>query len=529
LPSAKVQELQENAWLQLQQDVLMMQQANKYNLSSTDDELYMFLRSSPPVELRQATFFQTNGQFDAQKYMSALADPNYASLWNQFEPLIREQIKKQKLYSLIVQTAHITENEVRNSFIDANEKLKVGMINVPKTKFSTPKPEFTDEEVIEYFQNNRDNYKLNERANGKYVFFDKVVTERDLEISQQKINEIYDSLIAGSDFEEFARIYSQDGSASKGGDLGWFEQGQMVKEFDSAVFSMNKGDLSSPIKTQFGYHIIKLHDTKKEDNINKALASHILIKSEVTSESLDTYYNTLEDFRITAFDIGFEQAAAQYELTIKDIKPVEKNKNNTVIGNDRASKDFLFNSKEDEISPIFESSRQMYVLQAKGILEPGLAAFEDVKITVRRDLTNEIIQNICKDTATIIFADIEQGVEISKAAKNHAMTYEILAEINRNSTVKGLGRNPIALANAFSLKEINDVSEPYTYANGSVMFKLLEKFSPDLTEFTEKRDSIKTSILNTRQQQLFNDWYTKLVEESDIISNIGNRFSESGI
>lgn len=537
LPDTKVRELQQSAWQQIKQDVLMIQQAEEYNLTSTDDEIYFYLRSSPPAELRQAQYFQTNGQFDAQKYLSALADPNYAGLWNQFEPVIREQIRKKKLYSTIVQTVHVTDNEVRNIFIETNEKIKVGMINIPGSRYSANIPKFTDEEISAYFDKNQSNYQLEERGTGKIVVIDKVVTDNDWQIIEDQIFKIYDTVNNGADFAEYARLYSQDGSASKGGDLGWFSQGQMVAAFDSVVFSLNKGEISKPVKTQFGFHVIKLFDTKEEmiakpgetkkEKVKRALASHILIKAEITQQSMEAYFNQIENFRDLALEKGFEEAAAQTGMEIKNIRGTEKNTPLPFIGREQRANDFLFQDELNQISPVWENSNLIFVLQNTAILPAGLAPFEDVKSAVSRDLNNETIQQICDDTAKAIYDDIQIGTDISKAAKKFGFEYEELQDITRTSTIKGLGRNVIALASAFALKDVNQISEPVSIRNGALIFKLLDRISPDLSEFATQRDSLRTNLVNTRQQKLFNDWYLQLVENSEIISNIEERYSSS--
>ncbi|MFQ6009392.1 MAG: peptidylprolyl isomerase [Candidatus Zixiibacteriota bacterium] len=328
LPEAKVREIQEKAWKQLLHDHLIMQQVAKYSLIATDEEVYSFLRYNPPPELQQVSYFQTDGKFDYQKYFNAMADPQASGFWAQIEPFARESVLKQKLQELIVQTAHVTEAEVKEFYLADNEKIKVGIVNVGYERFSRPPPKSTEEELLQFYTEHKDDYPIEERAALNIALIEKKPSPRDWELSYNKAMAIYDSIRAGADFGEMALRYSDDVvSAKDSGDLGWFPRGQMVEEFDRRVFSMKEDQLAEPIRTQFGWHIIKLHGFKEEMDIprgktkkelvKKAHASHILIKTVPSQETLDKAYRQLEEFQIAAKKNGFFKAAQDLNMPIK--------------------------------------------------------------------------------------------------------------------------------------------------------------------------------------------------------------------
>ena len=533
LPDSRIKELQSAAWNQLQQEVLLNQQIEKYDITTSDDEYYMYLRMAPPQELRDYQYFQTNGQFDPQKYINALADPNYATLWNQYEPIARNQIKQQKLYSSVVQTAHVTENEIRDAFLESVEKVKVGVVTVGQDRFFSSVIKFTDEEQLEYFNNNRDNFTTEEKASLDVVTFSKEPVEDDWGFLLRRMTQIYDTINAGADFVEMAQIYSQDGSAQNGGDLNWFNQGQMVTPFDDKVFSMKKGELSEPVKTRFGYHIIKLHDTKEEydDNqkkkIKKAHASHILLKIEASAERIDNQYSQLEDLYELAQLVGFDSAASELDLTIQQTGYYIKGQAIKHLGIDATPfTSFTFSKEIEQFSRVLETNTTMAVIRIVDKLPAGLAEYEDVEQKVFNEMKFNVIDQLCNDTALAIYNEIQKGSSIEKAAKKFGAEYEELKEISRTSYVPKVNNDPQAIAVAFALKEINDISEPVYYQQrGSAIFKLLSKTTPDLTEFTSKRDSVKVTLMNSKQQQIFSRWYNNLVETSEIINNTGERFN----
>ncbi|MEW5995174.1 MAG: peptidylprolyl isomerase, partial [Candidatus Zixiibacteriota bacterium] len=265
LPEAKIREIHDRAWRQLLHDYLLLQKARQYGLTVTDDEVYTFLRSNPPPELQQAPYFQTDGQFDYQKYFAAMTDPQTADFWRGMEPFARESVLKQKMQLMILSAAHVTEEEIKDFYLSENEKIKVGVVNVEFKRFTNPSPHFTEEDRRAYFEEHRDDYRINERAALNLAIIEKKPEPLDWERTYHKAKALYDSVQAGADFADLAVRYSEDpGSVKDGGDLGWFPRGQMVEEFDRMVFNMQPGQVSEPVRSEFGWHIIKLHDRKEE-------------------------------------------------------------------------------------------------------------------------------------------------------------------------------------------------------------------------------------------------------------------------
>ncbi len=524
ITDAKRNELYETAWSQIQYERLLGQEIAKHNITVSDDELYNFLKYSPPQDFRQSANFQTNGQFDYQKYINALADPNFASVWANYDPYFRNEIKKMKLQEMIVQAAHVTEDEVKDYFISLNEKIKVGMINVGYGPFSRIDLTSTDEEYKEYYNTHKNEYTLEERAVIKLVYIDKKPSQADWDDGHVQINLIADTIAAGADFAEMAKIYSQDNSAAAGGDLGWFPKGQMVPEFDKMVFSMKKGDVSPPVKTQFGWHIIKNFGFKEVTEggktVKKVKASHILIKVVPSQETLDIANRRLSQFRTDAAELGFEKAAAQNDLTPYKTKPFERGANIQFLGRDKSADDFAFESELDAISQVLENASKQFVIQLVEKLPAGLAPYDVCERKVKLDVRKFKIQTMCSDTAAAIWADIQNGVSFKKAAKKHNFEYEETKEFARGDYVKGLSNSPIALGAAFALENVGDMSGPIDYNQGTIIFKLLKKSSVDLNEFTAQKDSLTNVILVNKQQELFGRWYENLIKSSEIINNI---------
>ncbi len=530
LPDAQVKQIQQDAWNQILQDRLIMQQVAKHKLTVTEEELYGYLRMSPPQELQQTQYFQTEGKFDYQKYVNAMADPQMAPYWSSLEPHIRNEILKLKLQEAVVQAAHITEAEVRDHFIVSTERIKAGMINVTYARFSRPPPKFTDEENRAYFAEHKDEYTVADRAALSLVKIEKKPSPLDWERVYIRSKQIYDSLVAGADFAEMAGFYSEDGSGKDGGDLGWFAQGRMVPEFDELSFSMKEGELSEPLRTQFGWHILKHHGYKEEmedvagkekkEKVKKAHVSHILLKVATSEETLDRSFNTLNEFQAAARDQGFAEAAKSMNLVVEETGLFVRNGNILYLGADRATSDFAFENKIADISEVMENATDLFVIRLDERRPAGPATYEDMGEKVKMDIVKSAVAQMCRDTANAIWAELQSGANPRDAAKKFDAEYSVPEEFRRDSYIKGYGRGPSGIGAVFSLTEPGQWTGPVDHDKGTVMFELIGRKSADISEFTEQRDSLRTILLQNKQQQCYGRWYQHLVETSDIENNV---------
>jgi len=510
LTDDKVYEIRQTAWAQLLADRLLMQQIQKYDIIVTDDELYQYLRVSPPVDFQQMSAFQTDGQFDYQKYLSTMTDPQAAGFWRSIEPSVRADIAKLKLQEMIVQAAYVSEAEI----------IKIGIVNVTQNQYRNLIGEPTEEELRNYYDNNNDLFYSEKRAKLDYVIINNQPTDYDWDITYNNIKVIYDSIVAGADFAEMARNYSEDGTAVDGGDLGYFKKGQMVPEFDSLSFSLKKDDITEPFKTRFGWHIIKHHGFRTKDKEKEAHVSHILLKVYASQKTLDEFHNTLEEFRIAAKELGFDTAAGNMELEVRSTRPFTEKTPILEFREDEALKKFAFEAEIGTITDVRSNTRSYYVARVAEHIPAGTMDFEEVQNQVKTFLNSEKLTQLCHDTAQTIYDEILNGTKIEKASKNHGIEYEKTDEITRNSYIKGLGKDPIAVGAAFALEEKGSLSKPVDYGRGTAIFKLLERTPADLTEYNEIHDSLSNVVLYNKRQEMYTQWYTGLVNNSEIVNNI---------
>lgn len=164
--------------------------------------------------------------------------------------LINELVNQELFYLNAVEGGLDQEED----FIVQLEKIKKQVLIQYSVNKLFSDIEIKDEDINEYYLNHQQEFKTPERVRASHILVD----------SEDDANDILEQLKKGMSFEEAARKYSNCPSKENGGDLGEFTKGQMVQEFEDAVFSMEEGQISEPVKTQFGYHIINLISRKEE-------------------------------------------------------------------------------------------------------------------------------------------------------------------------------------------------------------------------------------------------------------------------
>lgn len=526
LSVSELSQMRQQAWDNLVADYLMGREMEKRNVQVTDQEFYQYLKYQPPQELQKSEAFMTDGKFDYQKYIAALADPRYGSFWAQVESAYRPQLRKLKLQDMIASTARVDENEIRDYYLDSNEKIVLSYVFSPVQEFAKGEVQATEDQLKEYYEAHKDDYKVDERANLEYVSFSKDPTEKDWALIKLDADEIKRMLDEGDDFEELAKAYSEDNTAQNGGDLGWFGRGRMVPEFDSAAFALKPGEISDPVRTKFGWHIIQTLEKKKDKDGEQVHARHILLKIKASSETVDLAFNSANALIADIGGSDLDAAAANLGDTVDTTGFFTENKAVPGIGYNRTITHFAFNQPVGSISPVIETDAQVMVAKIIERKPAGIASFDEVKGQVLTDFTDYLAKQKCQADINKIWADVQNnGNSLTKAAG--ASGYEIRTSrpITRMDYLIGVGGDPHIIGAAFALKNPGDMTGPIEYLKGWAILKLDERQSADLSKYNEVRDSLAQVILQNKQNTVVNDWYVDMLKNAHIQNYVEDYFA----
>lgn len=329
--------------------------------------------------------------------------------------------------------------------------------------------------------------------------------------------QVYNQLISGANFEDVAKEVSQDpSSAVSGGDLGWFGKGQMVREFENAAFNGKIGEIQKPVKSQFGWHIIKV--TGKSNN--NFVLEKIVNKIEPSPTTLDRIFQDAGDFAYLAEEDGFDQIASQLGYDVVETTFFnEEARSVPGLGSNKALIVFTFDNSVGTISPVFRVPSGYAVAAVSEIKKGSYKPLEEVKASIdgivkrekKKDKSLEIARQIKNKIGDS--GNFELAKEIDPAAKTGSVQNFTTA-----GTVATLGREFSFAETAFNL-EPNKISEALLGNRGSFIIKVTRKDAFDSTAYSLQRTSLRDNLLNQKKNKMFSQWLQKLKEDAAIVDN----------
>jgi len=519
----QIRRARDTAWDNMLQDVLVSQEVKRLNISASDEEVMYHLENNPPPFLQQNPSFQTDGVFDWDKYRTALASPQ-GDEWLPIEAFMKNTyVPNFKLQKLLDESIIITERNIKNEFIKRNVNYTISGIHITSGKVPVEESEPSDSEIREEYNKSKSDFKHDELRSVSYVSWKKEPAKND-SISVQKLaTAIYERAKEGEEFATLANEYSVDpgNQGTKGGDLGWFGKGQMVKEFEKAAFTAKKGEIIEPVKSNFGYHIIYVRDKKVENGEEKVLASHILLKIEISSTTLSNLKRDATLFSYDAQDNGFSSAVSEHNLDIGNHKKMnEEGFSIKGLGGLRAGVRFAFNSKVGDVSDILENDQYFSVFTLDTIIAPGFKSYEEVQAQIKSTLKKTKVMAATLDEAnklllTISGKDmklddaIDEDSELDAIKNESKQLVQGFTSIGRSNYVTG----------ALLAAKPGEILGPLETGRGHAIIELKEISVFDSTEYGVQKESLRKTIFNQKQNQFFQAWLDDLKENAEIVDN----------
>jgi len=218
-------------------------------------------------------------------------------------------------------------------------------------------------------------------------------TDAEIEEIRKKAEDILKQAKKGANFADLAKKYSEDpGSKDKGGDLGFIVQGQTVPEFEKTAFGLDKGQISDLVKTQYGFHIIKVLEkesahTKLFDEVKDSLRAPLML-GEADKEASDTADKISAEVHRTT-KVSLDDLAAQFHLNLAETRPVAATDQLLELGNSKEVKDAIFSLKLGEVSSPIRTDRGYVILSIKDIQPSHQGTLEEVRDRVVSDIQKE--------------------------------------------------------------------------------------------------------------------------------------------
>ena len=514
----QLRQIENNIFEGLIQQRLMSKIVQKIDLHATDEEILQEIYNHPPEFLQSNEAFRdSTGAFDMNKYQEALNNP--AANWAPVENYMRMSLPLQKLDNLLRLTMVVTDDEARLEYIRSNIQVKINYIFYNASDFSASTPEPTEEEISAYYSEHIEDYRVAEKRVLDYIMFELKPSAADSESVRDQAQELLEEAQSGADFEMLARVHSQDeGSAEQGGDLGFFGKGQMVKPFEDAAFSAKIGEIVGPVESQFGVHIIKVEDRKREDGEWKVKARHILLKFETSPATREMERDEANYLAIRAQEkdstlAQIAESREDYEL--QTTQPFEKEGFIPGIGMERRVNAFAFGSQVGDISDVIYTEQGFLVASLAEIIKAHTSPLEEVKAQIVNQLKADKRMELARVQCEAAFEKVKDNIPLDEVAQADSLEVTDTDYFNASAAVPGVGREPRLTGMALRM-DIGQVSPPIEGTRGYYLIQVIDRSEFDEESFQRQKESIKQQLLSQKVAQINRLWYSALRERADI-------------
>ena len=515
-------------WDDYIRDILIYQSIDELDITVSDVEVLYHLQNIPPPFLVSDLAFQTDGQFDQEKYDQAINNP-VGNEWGQIEQFMKSTyLPNIKLQEMINADVLITEADIWSSYIKQYVNYTIDGIHVTTNSVQDDVSDPTEDELFEEYTRRIDDFKREETRTLEVAAWEKKPSVEDTNRVLSNCSAIMDQLNTGSDFGELANIHTEDPGnqvspdSGRGGNLGWFSRGQMVKPFEDAAFAASAGDIVGPVLSRFGYHIIKVNDQRTTDDKEELNASHILLKINMGPNTRDALKRKSTLFSYDASDptIGFAAAVDSHQVDTKTASNITVGSSALrILGPFRNAVRFAYENQLDDISDPLENDRYFIVARLDSILPEGTHSFEEVEGQIKNSMNQDRRLEATKVLAEQLLDQFDQGATFQEIKDNNDNVDLVSGETKLlTRSFNSFGRSNF-LVGALLKARAGDVIGPISTTRGHGIVKVVDISGIDSSDFEIKRDVIYKNIHSQRQSESFQNWYQDLLDQAEIVDN----------
>jgi peptidyl-prolyl cis-trans isomerase D len=506
------QRLQDQAFDELVGDVLLNQEYQRRGITVSDDEILQAARYSPPPQLMQSPDLQTDGQFDPAKYQRFLQSPGAKEqgILLQLEQYYRSEIPKEKLFDQIASDVYISDAELWRRWQDSHDSAAVSFVEFGPDRIPDSDVHVSDDEIRSYYDTHKNLFERSGSAKVSILIIPRVITSADSAAVREHALALRARILSGEKFEDVARSESADSaSAVNGGSLGTGGKGRFVPAFETAAYALKPGEISQPVLTQFGYHLIKL-DARKGDTLT---LHHILLpiqQSDSDAAHTDRRADSLARMAAsTDVPAKFDSAARVLHIPVLKASVIEGN-SLTVNGKYIPSVGpWAFEgAKPGETSELFDAPDGYYLARLDSLTPSGTLSLDAAKQDIRTYLMRQKKIDALMPQATN-FAKVAAASTLESAAKLLNMEVTKTAPFTRVTGVPELAQLPEAVGAAFTLP-LNVVSAPIRGSGGVAIERVDRRMPASRTAFEAQKEGLRQQELQQLRQQRVRDFLANL-------------------
>ena len=509
-------------------------------------------------EIAKIPSFNSSGKFDKNRYLQILSLNRISP--SSFEYSVRKQLLINKLKYIIENSVSVTNKEIENEYTYRNTEANISFVSLTPDDFQN-KVEITDEELNKFYEGDKNNYEAPKKIKVKYIEFDpanftvknkienkevenyyiknnsKFIKPEKIKVSHIliKVNnwddknevteagkkgvEILKQLQNNQSFAELAKKYSDDPSGKDGGKLGFVTRGKFVKEFEEVAFNLNEDELSDIVKTDYGFHIIKvdekipekitpLKDVKKE--IIKTITGQQK-KSLFKSYVLNVYRDILKEGNITAYE-----KEKQDNITIDEIPFFTTDDLVSPIETNMEVMSSLFELERSEVSKITNINNKSYIFEVSDIQDEYIPDLANIKDDVKNDYITFKADEIAHQDAE---STVKNYNDINDIASYFKTSVKKPASFKRTMPIPEIGSNSTISDSIFSSNDNTLIDNIFDANDKIYIIKVNKIILPDLSSLEKDSHLISSYLLNIKSREALREYLENLKNKTKITIN----------
>ncbi len=513
------QEIQNQLIDQMTREILLQQEYRRLGIGVTDAEVIDAARTSPPPEVTRDPQFQTNGQFDITKWQRFLSSGADRQTLAQLEAIYRERIPQIKLAQYLTSDVYVSDAKLWRIYKDQHDSATIALLPVWAYAITDSIP-LSDADLQRYLTAHAEDFTRAAVAFVRFIAQPRLPDPADTAAARARVNRIRAELLRGAKFEDVAKRESADTvSGRQGGDLGWLKRDQagFDRQFMEGVRALGPGQLSPPVLTEFGYHLIRV-DAARADSLH---VRHILVPVDLQDahlEYVEARADSIERLAAEQTDGALlDSAARRFNLPLSPRHRIVEGERFDV-GRYRIPdvSVWAFEARVGETSPIVEAKPAYYVFRLDSVVPGGVPPLAEVRDRVARAARLERQQVIAGRRADSLAAALKGTPDLLAAAAARRLPARRLGPFTRLNPPGELAQQPVVLGAAFGLR-VGERSGAIAGEGGYFIVESLGRKLADSTAWLAQRDAQRTQLLAAVRQARIQQYIDGLRARAKIV------------
>ncbi|MFH0844485.1 MAG: SurA N-terminal domain-containing protein [Pseudomonadota bacterium] len=545
----KIYDIKNQVLEKLIKQKLVSQEARSLGLDVTKKEIQDEIMAFPA--------FQFRGRFDESRYRALLQQNQMKP--EDFEAGVADELLQRKLSQFLMTFLPVTDQEILDYYKFFNNQIEIGFVQFSPESFQESIK--VDPSAMEkYFQEHKQAYRIPEKIRLSIIKIDPEDFEKAVKVGDQELKDYYEENIErykekmkvkarhilmkleenapegeekkvrekalsiakkareGGDFEKLAKESSEGPTREDGGDLGYFSKGEMLKPFEEAAFNMKKGEISDPVRSPLGYHIIKVEDikearTKTFDEVRKEITEQL---TKIASINL-AHEKALSLMDQMPYEVDLKQYAERHGISVTQPDYFSQNEAIPDIGGDEKLRQSLFSLKKNDVSELLEFDNKFYIVQVIDKTPSRLPDSKGVYEELKKNYLSHLSIQEAKASAEKYLGQLREGKSWDDMAKENRLVPKTTEFFTRKDPIPQIGSDHELREAAFHLSK----NKPYpdkVFVHDQKVFVIRWEGQEGIDEekYQKEKAELGDSLILRKRQIVFGEWMEGLRKKAEI-------------